>query len=293
MLKLLFALLSHAPLVLLHAVGAALGCLVWLLSSTYRRRFSENSRQAGYAFSAVRSAIAHAGRMSMELPRLWLGPTPPLQWRGEDHVRAAYESGRGVLVLTPHMGCFEIVAQALAARFGASHAPITVLYRPSRQPALQEVMVGSRARQHLHTAPTTLAGVRQMLRALKQGQAVGLLPDQVPPEGMGLWIDTFGKPAYTMTLAARLAQQSGATLVLAWGERLSWGRGYRVHFFPFKQSLSTDLAEATLQINQAIEGVIRACPSQYLWGYARYKEPRPQDILSTPAPTQAQEGKHS
>ena len=105
---------------------------------------------------------------------------------------------------------FEVTAQALTASFSAKFGPLTVLYRPSRKEGLGQVMEATRARPGLDTAPTTLAGVRQMIKALRAGRAVGLLPDQVPPEGMGQWTPFFGKPAYTMTLAARLALQTGA-----------------------------------------------------------------------------------
>jgi KDO2-lipid IV(A) lauroyltransferase len=139
---------------------------------------------------------------------------------------------------------------------------------------LAEVMEQARSRPGLEAVPTTLSGVRQMIKALRAGQAVGLLPDQVPPEGMGQWAPFFGKPAYTMTLAARLAAQTGARVVLIWGERLSWGRGFRVHTQALGHDLSSDLGVAVVQINQAMERMILACPAQYLWGYARYKSPR-------------------
>jgi KDO2-lipid IV(A) lauroyltransferase len=172
------------------------------------------------------------------------------------------------------MGCFEITAQALAQRFSAEHGPLTVLYRPARHVGLGEVMTLARQRPGLEAVPTTLAGVRQMIKALRSGRAVGLLPDQVPPEGMGQWAPFFGQPAYTMTLAARLALQTGARVVLIWGERLPWGRGYRLHTQALGHALSDDLDTAVVQINQAMEMLILQCPSQYIWGYARYKNPR-------------------
>jgi len=135
-------------------------------------------------------------------------------------------------------------------------------------------MEASRARPGLETAPTTLAGVRQMIKALRAGRSVGLLPDQVPPEGMGQWVPFFGKPAYTMTLAARLTLQTGAKLVLIWGERLPWGLGYRVHASALQENLASDVDGLVLQINRAMERLILTRPEQYLWGYARYKQPR-------------------
>lgn len=281
MMLTLFRWLSRWPLWMLHAFGGALGWLTYALSPTYRRRFKANVRQAGVAGAASRAAIAEAGRLVLELPYLWMRPAeapiaPPVAITGGEWVDAAHAAGRGIVFLTPHMGCFEVTAQAYAERHGAAH-PITVLYRPARKPWLRELVDTSRRRPGLDAAPATLAGVRQMMRALRRGEAVGLLPDQVPPEGMGVWAPFFGRPAYTMTLAARLAQQTGATLLLAWGERLPRGRGWRVHFSPFTEALPADAqaqAESAAAINRAMEGLIRRCPQQYLWGYHRYKAPR-------------------
>ena len=270
----LFWLFSRCPLWFLHGLGAAVGWLSFVLSPTYRRRFVSNAAQAGYAFGHVRGAVGHAGRMTAELPRLWLGAPVPMEWTGTPCVDAAYVAGKGVLFLTPHMGCFEVTAQGVAQRYGPTRGPITVLYRPARQAWLAGVMERSRQRPGLDTAPTTLAGVRQMIKALRAGRAIGLLPDQVPPDGMGQWAPFFGRPAYTMTLGARLALQTGATVLLVWGERLPWGRGFRLHFSPLQAPLASTLDAAVVQINQEMERLIRACPAQYLWGYARYKQPR-------------------
>jgi KDO2-lipid IV(A) lauroyltransferase len=124
------------------------------------------------------------------------------------------------------------------------------------------------------------------MRALKRGEAIGLLPDQVPPQGMGVWADFFGAPAYTMTLAARLAQQTGAPIVLALCERLPQGRGFQLRLNALPEPLPLQAADAqALQvaqaevINRAMQGLILQCPQQYLWGYNRYKVPR-----SLPAP---------
>lgn len=278
----LFRWLSRRSLWLLHTLGAGVGWLGYLFSPTYRQRFLDQARQAGVDPATARLAIAEAGRMVMELPRLWLRPdSEPLsaftRIEGAELVDAAHEGGRGLLLLTPHLGCFEICAQAYAERFAAQYGPITVLYRPARQPWLREVMEGSRARPGLATAPASLAGVRQMIRALRRGETVGLLPDQVPPEGMGEWAPFFGREAYTMTLAARLAQQTGAVVLLIWGERLSGGQGYVVRFQPLPEPLPADVAaqaESAAIVNRAMENLIRQCPQQYLWGYHRYKEPR-------------------
>lgn len=282
-----FQLLARLPLWLLHGAGAVLGWMVFWLSPSYRHRFLDNAAQAGLSATQWRPAVAAAGQLTLELPRLWLGRPVPVRWVGAALVEAALAQGRGVVFITPHLGCFEIAAQAYGERFGASH-PMTALYRPARQAWLAALQERARARPGLRTAPTSRAGVKQMLKALQQGHCVGLLPDQVPPLHQGVWASFFGKPAYTMTLSARLAQQTGAVTLLAWGERLSWGRGYVVHVLspglpqgspvlPWKGATPAEAptqAEAGMtHLNQSLEALVRQHPGQYLWGYARYKAP--------------------
>jgi Kdo2-lipid IVA lauroyltransferase/acyltransferase len=267
--KTLFRVLALLPLPVLHTVGALLGWVSFLVSGTYRRRFLENAHQAGYALAQVSAAVAEAGKLVFEAPRLWFGKPPPIEWEGATLIEAARAEGRGIVFLTPHLGCFEATAQGYAARFGR----ITVLYRPARKRWLRDLVDTARARVNLDTAPTTLAGVKQMLKALKSGEAVGLLPDQVPPDPLGVWAPFFGRPAYTMTLSARLAQQTGATVLLAWGERLPRGRGYRIHLRAWPGDLAREPQAAAAQVNAQMEQLVRECPRQYLWGYARYKVP--------------------
>ena len=270
----LFRLLALLPLRLLHALGAVLGWGVWALSPAWRRRLVANAAQAGYAWPQVRPAVAGIGRMVAETPRLWFGAPPPVEWDNFDCITRAYAAGRGVLMLTPHLGCFEVAAQSMARRQLDAHGPLTVLFRPARKAWLAPLVAASRDRPGLAAVPTNLSGVRQMIKALREGRAVGLLPDQVPPEGQGLWSPFFGKPAYTMTLAARLALQTGAEVRMVWGERLPAGRGYRLHCRELEAPLAADLESAVAQINREMERLVRECPQQYLWSYNRYKQPR-------------------
>lgn len=280
--------MSRLPLSVLHALGALLGWLVFLASPVYRQRFRANVAQAGIPWPQARPAIAAAGRMAAELPWLWIAQKgrpfgDRLRWDGAGLIEAALAEKRGLIVMTPHLGCFEICAQAIAERFTTPEAPITVLYRPARQAALRDVMAGSRERPGLATAPASLAGVRQMIRSLRRGEVVGLLPDQVPPDGLGVWAPFFGRPAYTMTLAARLQQQTGAAVVLLFGERLPGGRGFVVHVLPAPEIARDAPAEqAAAIVNAAMEGLIRRAPGQYLWGYHRFKQPRGLDIGAAP-----------
>lgn len=294
--------ISRLPLGLLHALGAALGWAAYAASSSYRARCRRNGRLAGLGDAQRRAAVGQAGRMAGELPWLWLGPAarpiePWCRWEGDALIAQALDAGRGLVLLTPHMGSFEVCAQAYAERFGARR-PMTALYRPARQAWLRELEKTARDRPGLVTAPASLAGVRQMIRALRKGETIGLLPDQVPPEGMGVWAPFFGQPAYTMTLATRLLLQTGATLLLMWAERLPGARGWVLHVSAPAEPMPTEAADddalataCAAFVNREMERLIRQCPEQYLWGYHRYRRPRDTlPLAGTDAGTRTEQG---
>ncbi len=153
------------------------------------------------------------------------------------------------------------------------HTPLTVLYRPPRKAALKPLVEGARARGKLFLAPANLGGVRLLLKALKRNETVGVLPDQVPQHGEGVWADFFGKPAYTMTLPAKLQQLSKAPIILAYAERRPRGQGYLLHFVEFGQLAEGSPQQQARALNAAMEALIARCPAQYLWSYQRYKTP--------------------
>jgi KDO2-lipid IV(A) lauroyltransferase len=275
MLVLLFRLFSVLPLRALHALGAALGWLVYLASPSYRRRMRENLARAGQA-DKLAHAIAESGKSIAELPFVWCASPDRVarhtvieNW---ELVQAALDAGRGIIFLTPHLGCFELTAQAVSRR-----QALTVMYRPPKQAALKPLVEGARARSTLHLAPANLSGVRILAKALRKGEPIGVLPDQVPQDGEGVWADFFGRSAYTMTLPAKLRQMSGADLLLVYAQRLERGRGWRVRFLPFADDLAAQLTGTPEQqaraINAAMERVIAECPEQYFWSYNRYKIP--------------------
>lgn len=273
-------LLARLPLGVLQGLGALAGRAVYRLSGSYRRHFDANLTQAVGAAEAARISIQaqqEAGRAIAELPWLWLQPRATIlpkivRVEGWAHVQAARAAGKGILFLTPHLGCFEITAQ-----YAASHAdatPITVLFRKPRQAWAESILRAGRTRVGMQVAPADLSGVRRLIRALKSGESVGLLPDQVPAAGQGAWLPWFGQPAYTMTLAARLAQ-TGAGVIFAFAERLPHGEGFVLTCAAPTAPLPLDDLEATAAaINESLMHLIRRCPTQYLWGYNRYKAPR-------------------
>ena len=282
MLVKLFQLLSKLPLIALHLIGAVIGWLVYLLSPSYRRKLKENLIRAGYQ-GHLSQAIRESGKSMFELPFIWCAPPDRVlrtaRVENWELVQAALDAKTGIIFLTPHLGCFEIAAQATAAK-----TSITVLYRPPRQAALKPLVEGARARPNLQLAPANLTGVRALLKALKKGQAIGLLPDQVPQNGEGVWADFFGKAAYTMTLPAKLHQMSGAPIILTYAERLPFGRGFVIRFVPFEEELGETPEQQARAINAAMEKLIARCPPQYIWSYNRYKTP---PGVSAPSTTSA------
>ena len=279
MLKLLFSIAARLPLWFLHAAGAWMGRATYRWSKGYRRHLDANLAQAGYSGHAVRDkAVVEAGKAIAELPAVWLRAPASVarlvvETRGWEWIDRAHAAGTPIVFLTPHLGCFEVTAQTYAHRAPAGK-PITVLYRRPRKEALTPLIESGRGRPGMKLASADFAGVRALIRALRNGEAAGLLPDQTPRFGEGVWAPFFGRPAYTMTLVKRLVRASGATVLLAVAERLPAGRGYRLTVRPFDTVLSDDMVEAATQINQALEGLIRECPEQYLWSYDRYKAPQ-------------------
>jgi len=267
-------LLARLPLSVLHGLGGLIGRLVYALPGRYRRRLQANARQAGYPEAAfARRAAAHTGAMILETPKIWLREAECLRLTSSHDTDVLHEvqaEGRGVLFLTPHLGCFEITPRHILS---CGQGPMTVMYRPPRLAALAPLMTHVRNSSSLTAVPANRQGLRAFVRALRQGESIGLLPDQVPSDGEGLWLPFFDRPAFTMTLAARLALQTGVAVILTAGERLPGGRGWRIHYLRLPEPLPADVPALTAAINQAMEELIRRFPEQYLWSYHRYKAP--------------------
>lgn len=265
-------LLGRLPLAWLHAAGAVVGWVVYLSSPRYAARMRENLAASGLYADPARlrrarhACITETGKGALEVAKIWFGDLDRVlslvECRSWPVVEAAQREGRGILFLTPHLGCFEV-----SAIYTAQRVPLTALYRPPRQRWLEPLMVAGRHRGEARVSPANLRGVRALYKALQRGEAVGLLPDQAPQVGEGVWAQFFGRPAYTMTLVRRLQKQTGAAVVLAFAERRPRGRGYLLHFERFEGEMDERA------LNRAVEMLIAQCPTQYLWSYNRYKVP--------------------
>lgn len=267
----LFKLLAHLPLVVLHAMGSVFGVLA-LLRPRHRRLLRTNLKTAGLQVSLLRVG-AGLGQGILELPAIWLRPLPDVTgWvravEGREHLDRARAAGQGIILLTPHLGCWELAGIWYAAQY-----PAIALYRPPPQAWVHALMKEGRERGLGATVPPDRAGVKALLSALRRGEAAFILPDQVANGGDGVWAPFLGQPVYLPVLPYRLAATTGAAVVMLVCERLPWGRGYRLRITPF-DDLSPDSAAAAAAVHARIGDAVRAIPGQYLWSYRIFRRPR-------------------
>lgn len=276
MSRFLLRLLSLLPLPLLHGLGIALGWLIYLAPGRHRARLKNNLLQSGLLATHPRllgQVIGETGKGILELAVVWLRPQKKVVQLvkgtpGWEAFAAALQSGQGAVVVAPHIGCWEIINQYIASR-----QPFTAMYKPAKNAQVDELMRQGRERGQARLVPTDLSGVKALLGALKRGEAIGVLPDQVATLGDGVWAPFFGRWAYTPTMTVRLIQSTGATPFMVYAERLPWGCGFRIHFDPLQAPLPKDRAEAAAALNREVERVARKLPAQYMWSYNRYKKP--------------------
>jgi Kdo2-lipid IVA lauroyltransferase/acyltransferase len=291
-LKTLFRLLARLPLGANHALGAFMGRLVYALAPRYRRRLLENVARSGLCptpddvkrFAHENAAEIGKGATELAWALFRSGEVPGLVrrrhgWEAVDKLRGA---GRPIIFVTPHLGGYDI-----AGRYLVSQLQILAMYRPHKIAWLDQLLREGRNRGSApdgsNVTPASMAGVRMVLKHLRRGGCTMVLPDQVPGIGDGEWVDFFGRPAYTMTLLARLQEASGAAIVFCYAERLPGGEGFEMHVAPLAEPLPADRKDAARRVNEMVETLVRACPSQYLWGYNRYKRP----AGAPPPPSQA------
>ena len=274
-----FKILALIPLPLLHGLGIVLGWLIYWAPGRHSARMRNNvytsgiCSQPGECRRLLRRVIGESGKAILELAPMWMRPFDKVLklvkgTQGWEQIDAALAAGRGLIIIAPHLGCFELINL-----YYASRQAFTAMYKPPRQPQLEAIMLAGRQRGQAKLVPTDMSGVRALLSALKRGEGIGILPDQVASAGDGVWAPFFGRQAYTPTLAASLQRKTGAAAFYVVAERLSWGRGYVLHVVPVEGSFAEDKTAAALKINRGVEDIVRRFPAQYLWSYNRHKRP--------------------
>lgn len=277
-----FALTSRMPFRLCYTLGGVLGWLAYSLPGRTRKATRVNLRlcfpeldERTRARLGRRSAASSA-RFALELGGIWNRSREEVlgmvrEEHGIEHIESALGRGRGVILITPHLGSWE-----LGGLLASSRWPVTSLYKPPRAHGLEAYYRERRERLGARLVPAGPAGVAALLRALRRNELVGILPDQDPGRGSGLLAPFFGVPANTSVLIPRLVQRTGAAAVLAACVRLPRGRGFVVHVVPASEALADpDLAQATSALNADLERLVRRFPEQYLWSYRRFRERPP------------------
>lgn len=273
--RLLMHLLARLPLPVLHAMGASLGRWARRLPNRQRRNALINiaiclpERGRAEQVALRDEALRESGKTYLEIAHLWLRPTAEVlglvrEVRGAEHLRRP--DGRGLIVLSPHIGAWELAGLYLAAQ-----GPTAIFYKPQKY--LDSLILAARRRSGAELAPITSKGIRRLVQALERGDYVGILPDQEPKAHKGsTFAPFFGVPALTMLLVNRLARRAEVPVVFLFAERLAGEAGFRLHCIPAPEGIdSADDKVAARALNLGIERCIRTCPAQFLWSYKRFR----------------------
>ena len=220
----------------------------------------------------ARESMIHSSATMLELGFAWMGSPQRveasiLEIHGRDLLDEARAEGRGVIVLAPHFGNWEVLNFWLSGHF-----PFTAMYEPPKLAPLDPVIRQGRERMGASLVPTNPRGVAALLKALKRSEATGILPDQVPSWGSGVFAPFYGRQAYTATLLPKLVARTDARVVTGVAKRVP-GEGYVIHFLPADERVyAADEAESAAGVNACVEQAIALDPAQYQWEYKRYRK---------------------
>ena len=278
-----FTLAGSLPLPAAHALGTFIGLVAARFPNRMRQVTRRNLELCFPDLSLrerrklERQSLIETGKTLCEAPIFWRKPRQSvldlvLDSPGIEAVHQAHSDGRGIVLLTPHFGAWE-----LGGLYCSSRWPMTILYKPPKQTALDAPIREGRARFGAAVVPTDASGVKALLRGLKNAEAVGILPDQEPTEGEGVFAPFLGHDALTMTLPMRLVARTRgerqARVFLTITERLPHARGFRQHFMPAEEAIySDDMQLATAALNRGVETCLRVAPEQYQWSYKRFRQ---------------------
>lgn len=274
----LWSRLSGWSLTNLWRTASALGPLVYRFSKR-ERHVTDVNLKAVYPSLSVseRKALAHnslrhSAATMLELGHAWMATADKVESGilavyGRDKLDSAREEGRGVIVLAPHFGNWEVLNFWLS-----SHFPFTAMYEPPKIKALDPVIRHGRERMGASLVPTNPRGVAALLKALKRSEAIGILPDQEPDWGSGVFAPFFNRDAYTATLLPKLVARTQARVVTGVALRIP-GKGFEIHFLDADERVysDNDVVSAT-GVNACVEAAIALAPAQYQWEYKRYRK---------------------
>lgn len=273
----LLKLTAALPLAVSQALGRGLGRLMYWLPNRNRDVARLN---LGWCFPQwdaatrermLRLTLQHLGMIAMEGGPVWLWPPEKLghylkSVEGEQHFLDAMAKGKGVILVTPHLGNWEIMPIWLT-----QHTKMCALYKTAKLSDVDRYIRSSRERLGVEMAAAGHGGVKTLLTSLKAGKTLIVLADHEPSKGTGVFVPFFGVNSYTGVLVPRLAQKTGAAIIMVAAERLPRAQGFRLHLAPGPDVSELSDEAAALALNQAMEQRINLFPEQFMWNYKRFR----------------------
>jgi len=282
LIKLVFRLVSLLSLKNAQRLGRFLGSVAWRLDGRSVETTRKNLRACYPDLndrdieSFGRDSLRETAATALEIPLMWEWPIERClglirEIEGE-HLLEEYKEGkRGLLLLAPHLGNWE-----LSGLFFASRYRMAALYSPPNQPGFEDYMKKVRSRSGSELVATDRRGIMRLFGILKEGGVVGILPDQTPRQESGEFAPFFGIPAVTMTLASKLIQKTGAKPLITYAQRLPDGRGFKMVIKEVEPGMeSRDMTESLTALNRSVEKCIVEVPAQYQWEYKRFRRTAP------------------
>jgi Kdo2-lipid IVA lauroyltransferase/acyltransferase len=270
--------LAMLPFTFAQWLGRTSGILLYISPNPLRRVVRCNIENCFPHYSKkeqnrlIRKSLMTLVCSVAEYGAWWLWPTEKLapllkEVVGKEALDEAQKAGKGVVLLVPHLGAWEIAQGYMPTRYKCG-----AMYRPLRIPAIDEFVKKARQRGGSPMLPLTPAGMREAYARLERGEMIAVLPDQVPGKKSGVFAPFFGMPAWTMTFAIKLARRTNASIFFAYGERLGPGKGFRLHFVPAREEIyDKDVVKAVTAMNADIQAIVEKHPDQYQWVYKRFK----------------------
>lgn len=279
MRHLFVSIIQYLPLPLLHLLAWPFGWLLYFTHNKQRHIAEVNLQLCFPSWSAikrqrrVRCSLVETIKVFFESIKLWNARSKKIlklvkRVNGEQLLANALGKNNGVLLITPHLGNWEIINLYCSSKY-----PITSMYRTQKSEFMDQLMRQGREQFGATLVPATQQGIRPQLQALKNNELVMILPDQNPSKGTNMFVPFFGVSTNTPVLPVRLAQKTGASIILAYAERLKFGRGFNIYFESVSNELyNEDLEQATAAMNKELEDLIKVKPKQYWWGYSRFRQ---------------------
>ncbi|WBU41982.1 MULTISPECIES: lysophospholipid acyltransferase family protein [Marinobacter] len=278
----LLRMVSYLPLGAAQFIGKWLGLLAWKLGGRPKKitdinldiclpELTEEQRR-----DLSRDSLAHTGMTALEIPLMWEWPVDKClglikETEGLELVDEALATGKGLILLAPHLGNWE-----LAGLFFSSRYKMAALYSPPHIKEFEDYMIRVRGRLGSELVRGDRKGLMRLMGILKEGGVAGILPDQSPRGKTNAYAPFFGMDVMTMTLVGKLVQKTGANVLVTYAERLPNGEGFKILVTRAEPGIGADdtVAGATA-LNQSVEKVVRMAPEQYQWEYKRMRHRPP------------------